>query len=127
VELRRIITVDMPPLTAPDKPLSPVSWRLLLLVACVLVFAFALHAKVAVYHQSASPQTSTSAKLWISGEKMSGQPLSPSVGLLWFAMLVLLGFSPRTEARIEVADHAPGVLRARRLFLQRFLRPPPLC
>lgn len=125
LELRRIINVDMPPLTAPGKPLSPVSWRLLLLVACVLVFAFALHAKVAVYQQSAAPQTATSAKLWISSEKMSGQPLSSSLSLLWLATLVVLLYSPRTEARIEVVDRAPAVLLARQLFLQRFLRPPP--
>ena len=125
--LRRIIIEDMPPLTAPDKPLGPISWRLLLLVACVLVFAFALHAKVAVYHQSATPQTSTSAKLWIDGEKTGGQPLSPSLNLVWFATFVVLVFSTRTETRIGVVNCAPAGLRGRQLFLRRFLRPPPVC
>ena len=115
----------MPPLTAPDKPLNPMFWRLLLLVACLLVFAFALHAKVAVYQSSAAPQTSTSAKLWISGEKMSAPALSSSACLLWFATLVVLIFPLRRETRIEVVERAPAVLLARQLFMQRFLRPPP--
>ena len=72
--------MDMRPLTAPEKPLSPACLRFLPLVACVLVFAFAAHAKVSVYHQSTQPQTSTSAKLWLSAEKTTGQPLAASDG-----------------------------------------------
>jgi uncharacterized BrkB/YihY/UPF0761 family membrane protein len=116
----------MPPLTAPEKPLSPACWRFLLVVACVLVFAFAVQAKVSVYHQSTQPQTSTSAKLWLNAEKTTGQPLAPSVSVLWFATLLLSVFAPRNELRFAVVICAPGVVRARHLFLQRFLRPPPV-
>src|SRR5580692_2173351 len=118
--------MDMPPLTAPEKPLSPACWRFLLLIACVLVFAFAVQAKVSVYHQSTQPQTSTSAKLWLNAEKTTGQPLAPSVSALWFATLLFGAFSPRYESRAAVLVCDPAVVRARQHFLQRFLRPPPI-
>lgn len=120
------MTVDMPPLTSPDKPLSPACWRLLLLTACVLVFAFALHAKVAVYHQSTQPQTSTSAKLWVNVEKATLPPLSPGVSALWLAAFIIWLLSPRPELRLAVVDRTPGIVRARQLYLHRFLRPPPV-
>jgi hypothetical protein len=116
----------MPPLTSPDKPLSPTCWRLLLLAACVLVFTFALHAKMGVYHQPTQPQTATSAKLWLNGEKMGILPLSLSIGALWFAALMVWLFFPRSEMQLAVVDRTLGVQRARQLFLQRFLRPPPV-
>ena len=126
MQLQRIILVDMPPLTSPEKPLSPACWRFLLLVACVLVFAFAVHAKVSVYHQSTQPQTPTSAKLWLNAEKTTGQPLAPSVSVLWFATLLFWVFSSRYESRFAVPVCDPVVVRARQHFLQRFLRPPPI-
>jgi hypothetical protein len=119
------MAVDMPPLTSPEKPLSPVCWRLLLLVACVLVFSFALHAKVAVYQQSTQPQTSTSHKLWLNGEKTAIQPLSLSASVLWLAPLVFWLFSSKTEMRPATIDRTSGMLRERQLYLHRFLRPPP--
>jgi hypothetical protein len=105
--------------------LSPACWRLLLLLACVLVFAFAMHAKVAVYHQSSQPQTSTSDKLWMNAPKMTGRPLVLGASLLWFATLVVWLFSPQTRVRFVVVDVIPGVFRAPQLYLRRFLRPPP--
>jgi hypothetical protein len=116
----------MPPLTAPDKPLSPTCWRLLLLAACVLVFAFALHAKVAVYHQSPQPQTSTSAKLWLNGEKVVIQPSFSTFPVLCFAALLFSLFSRPREARYEVAYRTSVPAQASRLYLHRFLRPPPV-
>jgi hypothetical protein len=126
VGLIRIMIVDMPPLTSPDKPLSPACWRLLLLTACVLVFTFALHAKVVVYHQSTQPQTSTSTKLWVSVEKMASQPPSVSGSALWLAAFIVWLLSPRPELRLAVVDRTPGIVRARQLYLHRFLRPPPV-
>jgi hypothetical protein len=116
----------MPPLTAPDKPLSPTCWRLLLLAACVLVFAFALPAKVAVYHQSPQPQTSTSAKLWLNGEKMVIQRSFSALPVLCFAPLVFSLFSRPREARYEVAYRTSVPVQASQLYLHRFLRPPPV-
>jgi hypothetical protein len=115
----------MPPLTSPEKTLSP-ALRLLLLAVCVLIFAFTLHAKVAVYNQSSQPQTSTSAKLWLNGEKTTIQPISPGIGVLWFATLVVWLFCQRPEMRPAVVDSTPAMLRARQFFLYRFLRPPPI-
>jgi hypothetical protein len=115
----------MPPLTSPDEPLSPTCWRLLLLAACVLVFAFALHAKVAVYDQSPQPQTSTSAKLWLNPQK-APEPISLSIPVLWFTALLINLFSEPREARYEVANRTSVRSQADRLCLYRFLRPPPV-
>jgi len=120
------MTLDMPPLTSPSKPLNPVCWRLLLLTACVLVFAFALHAKVSVYHQSPQPQTSTSAKLWMNVQKLASQPPSVSGRALWLAAFMVWLLSLRPGLRVAVVDPTPGIVRARQLYLQRFLRPPPV-
>jgi hypothetical protein len=116
----------MPPLTDPDKPLSPTCWRLLLLAACVLVFAFALHAKVAVYHHPSQPQTSTSAKLWLNGEKMVTEPSFSSLLVLCFAALLFSLFPRPREARYEVAYRTSVPAQACQLYLHRFLRPPPV-
>jgi hypothetical protein len=113
-------------LTAPEKPLSPACWRFLLLVACVLVFAFAVQAKLSVYHESTRPQTFTSAKLWLNAEKTTGQPLAASVSVLWFATLLLWVFSPQYESRFAVIVCDPVVVRPLQHFLRRFLRPPPV-
>ena len=116
----------MPPLTDPDKPFSPTCWRLLLLAACVLVFVFALNAKVAVYHQSSEPQTSTSAKLWLNGEKMVIQPSFSNYLVLCFAALMFSLLPRPREARYEVAYRTSVPGQATRFYLHRFLRPPPV-
>lgn len=116
----------MPPLTPPDKPLSPACWRLLLVVACVLVFAFAMNAKVAVYYQSTQPQTSTSDKLWLDGQKMIEPPIVPAASVLWLATLVMLLYAPQSEMRFAVVDRTPRIFRASQLSWHRFLRPPPV-
>lgn len=115
----------MPPLTSPDRHWSPASWRILLLMACVLVFAYALHAKVAVYHQSSQPQTSTSEKLWLNVEKMNPQPIAPGVVVLWFAAFVVCLFREHIASRHEDVYGVPALARARQYYLHRFLRPPP--
>src|ERR1017187_2092069 len=75
-------SVFLSSLTLPEKMLSPVGWRHLLLAACVLVFAFALHAKVSVYQQGTHIDTSTSSNLWRTGGRQPrrsvDQPRSPS-------------------------------------------------
>ena len=71
-------------------PLQMACWRFLLLACCVLVFLFALHAKVSVYQQQ-HVDTSTSSKLWVSCERHELQPAPTSVTLFWFtAVLVFL-------------------------------------
>jgi hypothetical protein len=97
----------------------------MLLAACVLVFAFALHAKVAVYDQSPQPETSTSAKLWLNPQR-APDPFSLTFPVPWFAALLFnLLFRPR-ETRYEVAYRTLVPSQAKRLYLHRFLRPPPV-
>lgn len=116
----------MPPLTSPQRTLGVVCERLLLLAACVLVFAFALHAKVAVYEQSSQPQTSTSAKLWLTGEKTAPEPIFPSIGVLWFAVLAVWLIRQRPATQPVGFERAPVMLHAQQVFLNRLLHSPPI-
>lgn len=121
--------MDMPPLTAPDKTWSPVYWHLLLVLACVLVFAFAMHAKVAVYHQPSPPDASTSAKLWLNAERLvAAQAPSPNSSLLGFGALFLyLAYLLRlgVDSRCSVDKPVRASAHATLFSLHRFLRPPP--
>lgn len=123
-QILRIICMDMPPLTSPDKPLNPLFWRILLVLACVLVFSFALHAKTAVYGH-ASPQPSTSSKLWMSDAQWQPSTVVPSSTLMWLAaFLSYLG----CWHNVRRNDAAPVVVAReqwRQQYLNRFLRPPP--
>ena len=118
--------MDMPPLTSPDRPLNPVFWRILLLVACVLVFSFALHAKVAVYDHGSQPQPSTSSKLWLSGLKTELPSTTSLTSLLWLAVFLVCLISWQFEPRYHAVCGTPARELRRRQYLQRFLRPPPL-
>lgn len=119
----RIISMDMPPLTPPDKPLSPVLWRVLLLLACVLVFAFALHAKVAVYGDT-QPHPSTSSKLWRDGAKFEPPQAAP-IGLLWLTVILSTLLAPTIVRPYQASPVVPSSERRRRQHVRRFLRPPP--
>jgi len=122
----RINCMDMPPLTSPDKPLNSLFWRLLLLLACVLVFSFALHAKVAVYGHI-QPQPSTSSKMWMNGTRFEVPDLTSSAVLLWLAVLSIPLFYRKSAGRFEAAPVALAREPSRReQYLRRFLRPPPL-
>ena len=117
--------VDMPPLTTPDRPLNPWVWRVMLLLACVLVFSFALHAKLGVYETGSRPETSTSSKLWTDGAKWHPVSAVPSATLIWLAVF-LSSLLCAEQVRRYVA--APGVIareQRNRQYLHRFLRPPP--
>ncbi len=116
----------MQAVTSPREILCPIGWRLLLPAICVLVFVFALHAKLAVYHQSSQPQTSTSDKLWLNGEKATVPPIFPGIGGMWSAALVVWLFPQSPEMRPAVIDRAPAVIRAQQVFLYRFLHSPPV-
>jgi hypothetical protein len=118
--------MDMPPLTSPDKPLNPVFWRILMVLACVLVFSFALHAKVAVYSGASHPQPSTSSKLWLNGEKLQPLTAVPTVTLAWLATFLISLLCWQNIRSCKEAP-APDVReQGRQQYLSRFLRPPPL-
>jgi hypothetical protein len=114
----------MPPFTSPDRPLSQVCWRLLLVLACLLVFGFALHAKVAVYGHSVHPHASTASKLWLDGKKLDFQ--SPSLTSVLFCLAaILLAFPQQFELRRSVHHTTPPASALNWEYLHRFLRPPP--
>ena len=115
----------MSPLTSPEKTLSPVGWRLLLLAACMLVFAFALHAKVSVYQQGSHIDTSTSSKLWLDGERQVSRPISQSLTVFCTFLLIYLLYK-QSEGRYDAVYRAPVPVQLSQLYLHRFLRPPPL-
>src|SRR5271157_464342 len=115
----------MPPLTSPAKTLSPACWRLLLVAACVLVFAFALHAKVSVYQQGSHIDTSTSSKLWLDGERQVSQPISQSLTVFRTSLLICLLYK-QSERRYDAVYRTPAPVQLSQLYLHRFLRPPPL-
>ncbi len=100
-------------------------WRFLLLACCVLVFLFALHAKVSVYQQN-HIDTSTSSKLWLSGEKHEPPPLSTGVTLSWFAAALVFFLHSQSERRYDAVCRAPAPASPSQLYLHRFLRPPPV-
>ena len=118
--------MDMPPLTAPDRPLNPVFWRILLLLACVLVFSFALHAKVAVYDHGSQPQPSTSSKLWLTGLKSEASSTTSFASLLWLAAFLICLISWQFEQRYHAVCETVVCELRRQQYLHRFLRPPPL-
>ena len=123
--LERIKFMDMPPLTPPNKPLNRLFWRLLLVSACVLVFSFALHAKVAVYGHTTQPTPSTASKLWLSTSRVDSPPLCFDLFPFWVVALLGCLFSWQASGRYhELREAAVPELRGQRYF-RRFLRPPP--
>jgi hypothetical protein len=116
----------MSPLTLPEKTLSSVCGRLLLLTTCVLVFLFALHAKVSVYQQGSQIHTSTSSKLWLGGERQASQPISESLTVFWLACLLINLLYKKSEGRYDTVYRAPIPVQLSQIYLHRFLRPPPL-
>ncbi len=108
--------------------MNPMCWRALLLAACVLVFAFALHAKVAVYGNATQPRASTASKLWLSGGKLQEQtPVAPATAVFWLAAFLtyIYAIDRRPVHRYQAArEHVPPSRRSQ-LYLHHFLRPPP--
>ena len=103
--------------------------KAVILVLCGLVFFFALHAKTACYGSTAQAKItpSTSAKLWVSGQKMEVRPVAngglPLFGLL---LLCLFGLESGREPGIQLALVTPTPSNLRLRYLHRFLRPPPV-
>ncbi len=107
--------------------MNPMCWRTLLLVACVLVFAFALHAKLAVYGNATQPRASTASKLWLSGGKLQEQtPVAPATTVFWLAaFLIIYAIDRRPTLRYQAAREDVPQSRRSQMYLHRFLRPPP--
>jgi hypothetical protein len=101
-------------------------WRTLLLAACILVFAFALHAKVAVYGNATQPHASTSSKLWLGGEKVQAQAVVPVLTAIWLATFRIYLFARQSARRYQAVYETVSRPQRRQQYLHRFLRPPPL-
>jgi hypothetical protein len=97
----------------------------MLLLACVLVFAFALHAKLGMYVAGSQPDASTASKLWTDAAKWQPPPIIPSAALMWLAVFVASLLCTQLADRYIVAlEEVPREQGSRR-YLHRFLRPPP--
>lgn len=105
--------------------MHPVWWRVLLLAGCVLVFGFALHAKLAVYGHTPQPQASTSSKLWLGAGKLEPQQVEPVVSVFWLALFLLSSRLQPAEGRYHGVRLVPAVQQYRQYSPHRFLRPPP--
>jgi hypothetical protein len=104
-----------------DSPLG----RFLLVLSCVLVFSFAFHAKVAIYHQPGHIDGSTASKMWLSGGKLEPETAGPGLMLFWFSTLLLLLLPPLAD-HYFVRTHAPErVPLSAEFHGSRFQRPPP--
>jgi hypothetical protein len=112
-------------LRAARKHLDSPYGRLLLLLSCVLVFYFALHAKTAVYHNPSHIDGSTSSKLWLNGGKLESDVAVIDALLVWALPWLLV--LPRVSGRrfFPVLRCAPVPVPSNKLYLARFLRPPP--
>lgn len=101
------------------------TWRLLLVLSCVLVFSFAFHAKIAAYYHPGHVDTSTSSKLWMNGDKAEpGTPLSDGT-VLWFVAWVALLVSSAFFYRQQKHRDRPATSPINLLNLRLYLRPPP--
>lgn len=108
-----------------SKHLDSPYWRFLLLLSCALVFLFAFHAKIAVYHNPGHIDGSTSSKLWLNGSKLDSDVSAPPMLAFWILASLLLWLAPIVERRFEVLRRSAVPVRSNRIFLERFFRPPP--
>ena len=102
---------------------------LLIAVAVVVVFLFALHAKTGVYGSSTGVKvtSSTSAKLWLNGQKAVVEPTAQAGTLFaWFAILFIHFLYLHRKFSVHTLFDAPAPVRLRLLNSYHCLRPPPI-
>jgi len=113
-------------LKAAREHLDSPTWRILLVFSCVLVFSFAFHAKIAAYYHPAQLDSSTSSKLWLTGDKAETRtPLSDSTALWFVAWVVVLPVAPSLFHRYQERRRRPVPSPVNLLDLRHYLRPPP--
>lgn len=99
--------------------------RILLVLACVLVFSFAFHAKVAIYHHPGRVDGSTASKMWPASGKLESSQVNPELmAFLLFAVLPFLLCVPAQE-RYAAMRRSPILLPSQEFHSTRFQRPPP--
>jgi len=114
-------------LQKPDRGGQLPKLRISVCLAVVAVFLFAFHAKISGYGHEPSSRVSpsTSAKLWLNGQKSEVEPQVQSVGVLAWIAFLLVNFEALW--RTSLVRPVTSVARRRPLQeLRRFLRPPPL-
>ena len=102
---------------------------LLIVLAAVVVFLFALHAKTGVYGSGTSGKvtSSTSAKMWLNGQRAEVEPTAQAGALLiWFAILFIHYLHLHRQFGAQTLFRAPAPVRLSLLHWRRCLRPPPV-
>ncbi len=102
---------------------------LLITLAAAVVFLFAFHAKVGVYGgvPGVKATASTSAKMWLSGQRAEVEPTAPSgTWLVWFAILLIHYLYLHRKGAVQTLFRAPAPVRLSLLHWRRCLRPPPV-
>jgi hypothetical protein len=102
---------------------------LLIVLAATVVFLFALHAKTGVYGSGTSGKvtSSTSAKMWLNGQRAEVEPTAQAGALLiWFAILFIHHLYLHRKFGVQTLFRAPAPVRLSLLHWRRCLRPPPV-
>lgn len=102
---------------------------LLIAFAAAVVFLFAFHAKIGVYGNGhgVKATSSTSAKMWLNGQKADVEPTSQAGALLiWFAILFIHYLYLHRQFGVQTLFRAPAPVRRSLLHWRRGLRPPPI-
>ena len=99
------------------------------MLAAAVVFLFALQAKTGVYGSGPGVKAtaSTSAKMWLNGQRAEVEPTAPAGTLLiWFAILFFHYLYLHRKGEVQTGFRAPAPVRLRLLHWRRCLRPPPV-
>jgi hypothetical protein len=102
---------------------------LLTVLAAAGVFLFALQAKTGVYGNGSATQvtSSTSAKMWLNGQRVEVEPTAQSGTLLiWFAILFIHYLYLHRRFGVQTLFRVPAPVRLSLLHWRRCLRPPPV-
>lgn len=105
-------------------------WQLVrIALAAAVVFLFAFQAKTGVYGRgdSVKATSSTSAKMWLNGQKADVEPTGQTGTLLiWFAILFIHYLYLHRQFGVRTLFRVPAPLRLGLLYWRRCLRPPPI-
>jgi hypothetical protein len=102
---------------------------LLITLAAAVVFLFAFHAKIGVYGggPGVNATASTSAKMWLSGQRAEVEPTAPSgTWLICFAILFLHHLYLHRKFDVQAVFRVPAPVRLGLLHWRQCLRPPPI-
>jgi hypothetical protein len=112
-------------LKAAQERLDSRSGRLLLVLSCVLVFSFAFHAKVAIYHHPGHIDGSTASKMWPAGGQLESGLAGTELTVLWLCAFLFMLMTLPAQRRLAVRRSAVPLPRTQQFYSKRFQRPPP--